>query len=573
MLKLNLIKSNSLKILLINKKLLIYFILNLNINTTKNIYKLLKFLNKISKILKTLNRNIYKQSYSEILSLYLFYTFFIISKCLVFTNNNLISNQKFLKKLKNYIIIFITKYIIFKYKQNKLIAIYKLITMLLLTSRILIKYEKLKLGRIKKILSSYEKSIFCSLTKLNYKLYYTYKTKVDKNHIYNDIEFNYKYVIRGRVLLNSYNFVSIDEKNTIEIDDAICVNKIDNKTEILIGIADLSEYIPLSLFHLAYNNLSSLYFIYNNFYMLINKKIIKNFSLIKNSIRPALIFRLLFSKDLELLNFEFDFKAINIKENYSYELADKYKLFYEYDLNKIAEILFSNRLNKGGIFLNIPKFKLDKNFKKIEPIYTLNNYRFIIQELMIITNYIASKIATQYNIPFAYLHNNTKIDNNLKGKIITNPLEIYNITKNLEFSFYSLSKKNHNLIGLESYSHITSPIRRFIDIINQRQILSIFYDTNSYYDNKELEEFIKIANNENILRNNLYRNYLKNYLKYFLYINNIDVLKGYITYLKGSLIKIYLSDYFIEIEESKNNIKILKGNIQKDQEIIFKISK
>jgi exoribonuclease R len=118
------------------------------------------------------------------------------------------------------------------------------------------------------------------------------------------------------------------KKNTIEIDDVICINKINNKTEILIGIADLSKYIPLSLFHLAYNNISSLYFTYNNFYMLINNKDYKKFFINKNSIRPALIFRLLFSKNLELLNFEFDFKVINIKENYSYESADKYKLFY-----------------------------------------------------------------------------------------------------------------------------------------------------------------------------------------------------------------------------------------------------
>jgi hypothetical protein len=77
MLKLNLIKSNILKILLINKKLLIYFILNLNINKTKNIYKLLISLNKINRILKTLNQNIYQRNYTQILSLYLFYTFLL----------------------------------------------------------------------------------------------------------------------------------------------------------------------------------------------------------------------------------------------------------------------------------------------------------------------------------------------------------------------------------------------------------------------------------------------------------------------------------------------------------------
>ncbi|MGC8733983.1 MAG: RNB domain-containing ribonuclease, partial [bacterium] len=509
----------------------------------------------------------------KILLLYLTYNFFMFLNLKIMTKNynkKKLIIEKALKKQKyKNLTYFIFKY--FNHKQIKLITIYKLIIIFLIKIKLINKTKKIKLKKIKKLLSNYEKDIFCKLTKLEYKTYYIYKTKIYKSHIYKDIEVNYRYVKNSRVLLNKYDFISIDEEGTIEIDDAICVNKINNKTEILVAIADLSKYIPLSLFHIAYNNQNSLYFTYNNFYMLINKNVIKNFSLIKNSIKPVIIFRLLFSKDLDLIDFDFDFKLIKIKENYSYDLANKYEVFYQYNIQKIAYNLLNKRLKNGSIFLNIPKLKLDKNLKQIKPVYFLNNYRFIIQELMIITNYIASKIATKYNIPFIYLTNNTQINEKIKGKIINNPLEIYNITRNIEISLYSIDKKNHNLIGYESYTHITSPIRRFIDIINQRQILSLFYDTDPYYDNQELKEFIKTSNNENIQKNNLYRNYLKNYLKYFLYINNIDFLKGYITYLKDNLIKIYLSDYLIEIEENKNNIKILKGNIQKNQEIIFKI--
>lgn len=189
---------------------------------------------------------------------------------------------------------------------------------------------------------------------------------------------------------------------------------------------------------------------------------------------------------------------------------------------------------------------------------------------MILTNYITSKIAIKNNIPFIYLHNNTNLDYTIQGKTINNPLEIYNITKTVDISYYSLEKKNHNLIGLESYSHITSPIRRFIDIINQRQLLSLFYNTDPYYNKSELKEFIKIANNENINRNNLYKNYYKIYLKYFLYINNIKTLKGYITDIKENKIKIYLSEYFIEIEENINDIEIIKGQLKTNQKILFK---
>lgn len=573
MLKFNFIKFNILKLLLIKKNLFIYYILKFN--KKNNIYKLLNFLNKIRKIIKIKPPKIYKNNYFQILSLYLTYNFFIISNFIVITNHKLII-ENFLRKPKIKVqLILYFKQLHLKYLNTyrliRLIIIYKLISIFLIIIKIFNKFKKLYLNKIKRLLSNYEKEIFCSLTKIEYKTYYIYKTQIDKSHIYKDIEINYRYVKNSRALLSKYDFISIDEEGTIEIDDAISWNKIKSKTEILIAIADLSEYIPLSLFHIAYNNQNSLYFTYNNFYMLIDKNIIKNFSLIKNSIKPAIIFRLLFSNDLELINFDFDFKLINIKENYSYELADI--VFYNNNLKKIAYNLLSKRLKNGGIFLNIPKLKLDKNLKQIKSIYFLDNSRFIIQELMIITNYIASKIATKYNIPFIFLHNNTKIDDTIKGKIINNPLEIYNLTKNIEISLYSIDKQNHNLISYETYTHLTSPIRRFIDIINQRQLLSLFYDTDPYYNNQELKKFIKIANNENIKKNNLYRNYLKNYLKYFLYINNIESLKGYITYLKDDLIRIYLYDYFIEIEENKNNIKILKGEYSKNQEIIFRYNK
>ncbi len=563
MLKLK-IKFNIFAISLIKYNFFIYFILIIHKKNFNNIIKLANNLNKLKKISKKLKlKNLLK-----ITSLYLYFKLININKLELISNKKLIGyNKKIILTFlifKNYISNKTTKFLI------KLETI-KIIEIILFVLKTFIKIRKKQINKIKKLISNYEKEIFCSLTKIDYKNYYIYKTKIDKSYIHKDIEFNYRYVKNSRALLSNYNFISIDEENTIEIDDAICINKANNKIEILIGIIDLSEYIPISLFHKAYNNQASLYFTYNNFYMLIDKNIIKNFSLLKNSIKPAIIFRLLFSKDLELISFDFDFKLIKIKENISYNFADKYKILNEYDLDKIADKLLDNRLKKGGIFLNIPKIKLDKNLKKLELIYFKEGYRFIIQELMILTNYITSKIAIKNNIPFIYLHNNTTLSNNLQGKIIDNPLEIYNTIKNLDISFYSLQKKNHNLIGLESYSHITSPIRRFIDIVNQRQLLSLFYNIDPYYNNSELQEFTKIANNENLNRNNLYKNYYKTYLKYFLYINNINTLKGYITNIKDNVLKIFLTDYFIEIEENKEKVQIINGKLESNKEIIFKV--
>lgn len=561
------IKFNIFIILLTKHSFFIYFIFIIHEKNINNIVKLVNNLNKIKIVLEKPE----VKGFTKISLLYLFFKLIDIDKSKIISNKKLIDHDK-----KTILFSLILKYYISdkrKSKNKKLLIsleIIKIITIILLILKTFIKLRKKEINKIKKIISNYEKEIFCSLTKIDYKNYYIYKTKIDKSYIYKDIEFNYKYVKNSRALLSSYNFISIDEENTIEIDDAICINKTNNKIEILIGIIDLSEYIPLSLFHLAYNNQSSLYFTYNNFYMLIDKNIIKNFSLGKDSIKPAIIFRLLFSKDFELIEFDFDFKLIKIKENISYNFANKYKILSEYNLNELANKLLENRLKKGGVFFNVPKVKLDKNLKKIELIYFKEGYRFIIQELMILTNYITSKIAIKNNIPFIYLHNNTTLDNNLKGKEIDNPLEIYNIIKNLDISFYSLEKRNHNLIGLESYSHITSPIRRFIDIINQRQLLSLFYNTDPYYNKSELQEFIKITNNENINRNNLYKNYYKTYLKYFLHINNINKLKGYITNIKDNVLKIFLIDYFVEIEEIIEKIQIIDGKLEINKEILFK---
>lgn len=371
-------------------------------------------------------------------------------------------------------------------------------------------------------------------------------------------------------MLKNYDFITIDEEDTIEIDDAISIKETVNKIEILIAIADLSEYLPLSLFHLAYNTQNSLYFIYNNFYMLVDKKVIKSFSLIKNTIKPVLIFRVSFSKKLESIgfdDFDFDFRLIEIKENLSYEKADKYNPYQI--LNKVAKQLISMRLENGATILNIPKIKLDKNFRKIKFIYPLKGYRFIIQELMILANHLSAKIAQKNNIPFIFLHNPTNLENTKKSKIISNPLEIYQTLRTSELSYYSLKNRNHNLVGLQEYAHITSPIRRFIDIINQRQLLSLFYNIDPYYNENELKEFISIANLQNINKNNLYKNYLQSYLKNYFHFNNINTFKGYVIDKKEDYIKIYLSDYFIETEENLNQIKIIKGKLEKNNEIIF----
>ncbi|EGW32795.1 uncharacterized protein SPAPADRAFT_136800 [Spathaspora passalidarum NRRL Y-27907] len=120
----------------------------------------------------------------------------------------------------------------------------------------------------------------------------------------------------------------------------------------------------------------------------------------------------------------------------------------------------------------------------------------LVTENMIFANYLTGAIAKEKNIKILYRTFEFNISDELKKQF--QELRSGNSIRKDEFDFgsfvslakYTVSHGTHALVGLGSYTTITSPMRRYVDMINQWK----FQD---YFLGRE-EGFIKDSNLENI---------------------------------------------------------------------------
>ena len=189
-------------------------------------------------------------------------------------------------------------------------------------------------------------------------------------------------------------------------------------------------------------------------------------SLVKNETRFAFTLDIEI-KDDEIVNHSFKNTYVKIYENHEYESKH---LLNDNNYKKMLDIV--NILSK--------KYRYTNNVK---------NSHDLITYLMILMNYYSALNMIKYeNGIYRSFKINSKsiIPDNLPENI-EKFLKIYNSSSS-NYSVYS-GKGNHDLLELESYIHITSPIRRLVDLLNiykiqiNLELIHINYDNQEFYNN------------------------------------------------------------------------------------------
>ncbi len=339
--------------------------------------------------------------------------------------------------------------------------------------------------------------------------------KIINNHV-NDIISRFKQsnninpVVRDLTYLKTY---SIDDYETFEIDDAISLEKTSSKYKIWIHIASPTSYLEYqsAIDEKARNLVSTVYLSTHNYYMFPEILINEVFSLSDKEKRESISLGVIFNEDGSLGSTEIVRSIIKVDFRLNYIEADElidYAPKEEEDLSIISRILQSRKCwrrisgateileSYGKIFVedNIPILKI------IDP--TLS--RQLISEAMILYGNIISDFTRVNRIPVPYRVQQRfeKVSKDIiKGsdnKVLYNFL----LKKTMGKSYYSINPMPHSSLGLKSYVHATSPIRRYADLL-------VNYQLNRYLNNKELiskedvEQIIHKINNqgrENIMR-------------------------------------------------------------------------
>lgn len=315
---------------------------------------------------------------------------------------------------------------------------------------------------------------------------------------------------------------TIDPEDAKDFDDALSFKKLLNGNfEIGIHIADVSHYVKLDtpLDKEAARRGTSVYLVDRTIPMLPEE--LSNGLCSLNPNVDRLTFGAIFELDIkgQIHKEWFGKTVIHSDKRFTYEeaqkvLDDKKGLFYEelFTLNSVAKKLLKKRFEEGAISLEQDevKFKLGPDGIPVS-VYTKarTDTHKLIEEFMLLANRrVAEQMSKKKNGTqgvFLYrihdLPNKEKMKdlvtflkrlgynmklkggvipseeiNALVGKLEHNPLRdtVHSaIIRTMAKAIYSTKNIGHYGLGFKSYTHFTSPIRRYPDIVVHRLLFSM----------------------------------------------------------------------------------------------------
>lgn len=344
--------------------------------------------------------------------------------------------------------------------------------------------------------------------------------------------------IKGRYDFRNQDTITIDGSDTKDVDDAIYLEKIEDSYRLYVHIADVSHYVKFnsSIDKEAEERGTSVYLINSVIPMLpkelsngicsLNEGVdrltltcimdIDNFGKVVNSNIVEGVIKVKYHMTYDSVQNIFDGIEVNVSDN------TKNMINLMRELSEKIDIL---RDKKGNIDFDTveSKYKFNKkgNIVDVIPFERLQSHR-IIENFMIYAN---ESVATKYfwrGIPFIYrVHeepseekieelikvlNNMNIKTHFGNKIYSGqlkklldkysdtPLAVFLnmvVLKSMMRAKYSTEAIGHFGLGLSYYSHFTSPIRRYSDLIIHRIIKAVINTEVQKYNEESL---ITLAN-------------------------------------------------------------------------------
>ncbi|AGX88837.1 RNB domain-containing ribonuclease [Mycoplasma parvum] len=360
--------------------------------------------------------------------------------------------------------------------------------------------------------------------------------------------------------LRDKNFFTIDGDTAKDFDDAIFVEKIDQKYGVYIAIADVWAFLVNcpSIFKEARERGNSIYLLNRVIPMLPSILSEKLCSLRENEEKHTICVYVEVNQEGKILFNTFKvFPSIIIsKKRFTYSFLNQYfagknqlegiELKIRATIKEVYEVfqlIDKRRKKEGKSSLMIMHFQLEHQINENEEIINVeiekNNYPRIAEKLievfMVLANQLIANFLNSKNIKSIYrvhkvpdpirvqaffnifrelnpssdipekAENTIKTFNSLLEKSKNNKyLQIiqYHVLQALPKAEYSLENIGHFGLNLNNYLHFTSPIRRFADLIIHKTLWMYFFD-NKGYSKREREnhefELEKISYQVNLL--------------------------------------------------------------------------
>tara|TARA_A100001015_G_scaffold285714_1_gene353577 strand:+ start:26 stop:2248 length:2223 start_codon:yes stop_codon:yes gene_type:complete len=334
---------------------------------------------------------------------------------------------------------------------------------------------------------------------------------------------------RSRVDLTQKNFVTIDGEDARDYDDAIFCESLKDGFNLIVAIADVAHYViqDSELDLEACSRGTSVYFPLRVIPML--PEVISNnlCSLVPNEERLVLACDMQISKNGEIKSFKFYEAIIESRKRLTYDFVqsiissappDKFNqsIFALADLTKS---LLEQKKKRGALEFESgePEFKFDQEGKISSiNIRTRSFSHLMIEESMLCANVCAanflsnkelsllfrvhpepdeekkiklkqSLIAVGVDLGKGELIDYQRVLKELKGSVGGKAIQLQ-VLRSMQQAVYKIQNEGHFGLAYEKYTHFTSPIRRYPDLIIHRLMKSVIGHENESMRSNQIEK-------------------------------------------------------------------------------------
>ncbi len=394
--------------------------------------------------------------------------------------------------------------------------------------------------------------------------------------------------------------ITIDGEDAKDLDDAVFVSKEKTKYKLYVHIADVSFYVreSTSVDREAKKRGNSVYLVDKVLPMLPAALSNDLCSLNRNTDKYTMSAIIDIDFDGSIIDYSFASSIINVKRRFSYKEVERViracetelstenvddapsdKEFHPYLklMEELALVLKKKRIQDGSIDFDLPELKIecDENsypikIEKTQPLFAYS----IIEEFMLAANrvvatYLSEKGDSIYRVHEQPLQEKVQSLNafiNKFGISLANPEDPHPkdfqtvcsaiadkpearllntiLLRSLPQAYYAMENKGHFGLGFNKYTHFTSPIRRYPDLIVHR-LLKYYLEIDTKVKNiRNKTHLMKVAQWSSATERQAMeaeREFVKKKSAMFMQNKIGEVYDGYISAVKNF-------GFFVEIE-------------------------
>ncbi len=348
---------------------------------------------------------------------------------------------------------------------------------------------------------------------------------------------------------------SIDSETTQDMDDAVSLETHGDRITLGVHISNVAHVVSRGCFldQGARERAETVYFPEGRVDMFPRELVSKKLSLTAGDPRPALSLFATFKKeDFALIDYHFETTVIRVSKNLTY--AEATEMFHRTQWGKslvvLANSLRNGRVEKGAFIVQLPELKIrveDQDGISISKDYMDSPAHNVVSECMILMNRLSGVFFDKNEIPALFRSQAQEIDPEARELDPADVLFPVKVIKHLKPSFVTSKPEAHKSLGVTSYVQMTSPIRRYMDLLMQRQLISWLEEQKIYYSESELEDTntrVSLATRE---IKNVQRSRHRYWLIRYLLEKDLKGATGYVSSKGYNGFNVYIPEFLIEL--------------------------